>query len=142
MSVYFAQAGRYTKIGYSADPASRVSSVTTHGTRPADLRRGTEARLLGWIPGNMRRELEVHGRFVGQRVEGEWFVLDVAEVRELIWADPCGIDIQRMSAMAVLAAIKYPEATRDDLAAAGIPIAAVPLDEAMASLGRLLGGAA
>lgn len=144
MSVYFAQAGRYTKVGYSADPIARVGSVTTNGARPADIPRGADARLLGWIPGDRRRESEIHARFSDRRVEagGEWFVLEEDEIRDLIWSDPSGIDVQRMAAMAVLAGSKYPGVTRADMAAAGIPVEATSLEDALAKLGSFLSGAA
>jgi hypothetical protein len=142
MSVYFAQAGRYVKIGYSTNPLGRSTTITTSGTRPDGLPRKADAELIGWIPGNERREGVLHARFVDQRVAGEWFLLNadqVSEIRELIWSDPGGIDMQRMSAMAVLTAAENPEATRDDIAAAGIQIEATSLHEA---LKRILGGAA
>lgn len=122
MSVYFAHADAYIKIGYSADPFSRVSTVTTNGTRPEDLPRGADARLIGWIPGDRNVEAALHRRFAADHVFGEWFYLDLATVRDVIWDDPCGIDINRMSAFAVLAANKNPGVSRDELTAAGIAL--------------------
>lgn len=122
MAVYFAQAGAYVKIGYSADPTTRVSTVTTSGKRPDDLPRATEASLLGWVPGDRWIEDVWHGRFVADRVAGEWFYLEAGEVCDLIWADPCGVVIDRMSALAVYAAHNYPGISRDEIAEAGIPV--------------------
>lgn len=141
MSVYFAQAGAYVKIGFSHDPFSRVSTITTGGKRPGDLPRGTDARLIGWVPGDVFIEAAWHGRFVADRIAGEWFYIDQSVVREALWADPCGIDLERMSALAVLAADNYPGITRDEIAAAGIPVEARPIEESMRSM-NFLGGAA
>lgn len=129
MSVYFAQAGPYIKAGYSANPSGRMATVTHNGERPADLPKGAHATLLGWIPGDRKREAEVHALFADQRVAGEWFTLDVNEVRDLVWSDPSGVDIERMSALAALTMLNHPEATRDDLTAAGVRVEGVPLDE-------------
>lgn len=129
MSVYFAQAGAYVKIGYSRRPISRVSTVTTAGKRPNDLPRGTDARLLGWVPGDQWVESAWHARFIASRVAGEWFYLDPEAIRQEIWADPCGVDFERMSARAVLAADRHPGISREEIAAAGIPVEVVPFDE-------------
>lgn len=136
MSVYFAQAGAYIKIGYSGDPISRVATVTMNGRRPETLPRGAEATLLGWVPGNRELEAELHRRFAADHVAGEWFYLDPEVARGAIWADPRGVDIHRMSAMAVFAAMEFPEATRDELAAAGVQIEAGDLAEFMKTFGR------
>lgn len=141
MSVYFAQAGPYIKVGYSADPMSRMTTVTRSGKRPDDLPHCAETHPLGWIPGDIYREMELHVRFNDRRAAGEWFSLDLDEVRELIWDDPRGVDIQRMSAQAVFAAIKYPDMTRAELAAAGLHIEAVSIAEIFASSHNWLRGA-
>lgn len=138
MAVYFAKAGRYTKVGMSADPFQRMGTVTRNGVRPSDLPRAADVELIGWIPGGALREAQLHVQFADQRVAGEWFVLEEPAVRDLIWSDPGGVDIKRMSAMAVLAAHRHHQATRDDIAAAGIRIEAADEDEAMASIARLL----
>lgn len=142
MSVYFAQAGRYIKVGYSADPIGRSTTVTRNGRRPADLPRLADTRLLGWIPGGLLREAQIHDAFADRRVDGEWFSIDELEVRDLIWSDPFGVDIQRMSALAVFASIKYPEWTRDEIAAAGIRIEAATEAESIAAMDKWFGGAA
>lgn len=141
MSVYFAQAGDYVKIGYSADPIARASTITRLGKRPADLPFGTDVDLIGWIPGDQWRETEMHGKFTSSRVAGEWFRLDRDEIRALILDDPRGVDMRRMSALAVFAAAAHPTMTRDEIALAGIPIEAAPL-EALKSMDFLIGGAA
>jgi hypothetical protein len=134
MSVYFAEAGGYVKIGYSADPASRMTTVTRNGTRPADLPYGTRATLLGWIPGDRKREASLHRRFVGLWAAGEWFRLDVDEIRDLIWSDPRGVDMERMTAMAVSVAMDYPTLTREQIASAGIRIEAPPEAEVIGAM--------
>lgn len=124
MSVYFATCGPYTKIGYSANPVTRMTTVTRNGKRPPGVDFGADADLVGWIPGDRSREAELHKRFADQRVAGcEWFVLDPDVVLDLIEADPHGIDIERMSAMAVLLAIKHPHLSREEMAAMGVPLA-------------------
>src|SRR5690348_9636952 len=120
MSVYFAQAGPYTKVGYSTNPFARSETITRSGTRPDDLPFAADARLIGWIPGDTQREMSMLVRFADRRVAGEWFVIEEAEVRELIWADPAGVDIKRMSGLAVICAHKHPGMTREEIAAVGI----------------------
>lgn len=125
MSVYFAESGRYTKIGFSADPIARAATLTTSGIGPDDLRRRAPVDLLGWIPGHRWRESQVQAAFIDHRVKGEWFHrIDRNAIHDLIWDDPRGIDVHRMSAAAVLYAVRYPSVTRDEIAAAGVPVAA------------------
>lgn len=139
MSVYFATSGRYMKIGHSSDPVARSATITRNGTRPDDVEFCAAATLLGWIPGDAAREKQFHSTFADARVAGEWFLgIDEAVARELIWADPYGVDMQRMSALAVLLMVEHPELSRDDLAGAGIQIEATPLGEALASIDRRL----
>lgn len=131
MSVYFAEAGGYTKIGYSHDPIKRSTSLTRRGVRPDDLPYGAKANLIGWIPGDTWTEGSIHGRFMDRRVKGEWFnLIDREQIEGLIWDDPRGVSIRRMSAFAVLMADKHPALTRDELEAAGVPILARSFDEA------------
>lgn len=138
MSVYFAEAGPYIKIGYSADPISRVSTITTSGTRPADLPRKAEASLIGWLPGERKEERDWHQFFSHQRVEGEWFTLDREVIEDLIWADPHGISVRRMSAVAVLVACKHPNLTREQMALLGVRVEAAPEAEFLKSFGDAL----
>lgn len=138
MSVYFATAGRYTKIGFSDDPIARSTTVTRNGTRPDDLDFLAETQLIGWIPGDQRAERLMHSRFADSRVAGEWFIVDESVVRDLIWSDPRGVDIQRMSAVAVFVMAGNAELTRADVAAAGVHVEAVPVDAAFASVDRAL----
>lgn len=127
MSVYFAEAGGYTKIGYSANPISRAATLTTNGKRPADLPRGEYVDLIGWVPGDTWREGVLHAQFVGSRVAGEWFHrVDRDVIRGLIWADPRGVDLHRMTALAAMYAIRHPGITRADIEAAGITLTCPP----------------
>jgi hypothetical protein len=75
MAVYFATAGGYVKVGYSARPVKRAGTVTVHGKRP------------------------------------------------------CGVDLQRMTALAVIAADRHQGISREHMAAAGIPVEAPPPEE-------------
>jgi hypothetical protein len=125
MSVYFAHAGDYTKIGYSAHPIRRAATLTTNGKRPDDLPRGTGTDLVGWVPGDRWREAEIQARFIDRRVAGEWFRrIDDDLLRDLIWADPRGVDLYRMTSSAVLSAMQNPEKTRDEIEAVGYPVVA------------------
>lgn len=131
MSVYFATSGRYMKIGYSADPLSRISTITRNGTRPDDVPHLADTELIGWVPGGTAHELDLHARFASERVAGEWFVIDEAVVRDLIWSDPCGVDVQRMSAIAVFMMGRDPGLTRDAITAAGYRVEGRPLTDAL-----------
>lgn len=133
MTVYFAESCGYVKIGYSANPTSRVTSITRLGDRPADVPEGADADLIGWVPGDVKRERGFHMAHGANHVAGEWFRLDVDMVRELIWDDPSGVDVKRMSAIAALTLLQSPDATRADVEAAGIPILARPIGEILGS---------
>lgn len=142
MSVYFAAVGGYVKIGYSADPIGRTSTVTVNAKRPTDVPRGADAQLIGWVPGERDEEARWHRSFAADHVAGEWFYIDPDVVSQLIWADPCGIDLDRMSALAVLAANAHPGISREEIAAAGIPVNAKAFDQIDWSILALTGGAA
>jgi hypothetical protein len=134
MSVYFATADGYTKIGYSADPAGRMTTVTRNGQRPDDLPFGAKAHLIGWIPGDRAVEAGLHRRFAAHHAAGEWFSgIKDGELRSIVEDDPRGIDVDRMTALAVFVAIAHPELTRDEIAALGVRIDAVPEPEALRS---------
>lgn len=142
MSVYFATAGGYTKIGFAADPFQRIGTVTTNGTRPADLPRKSAARLIGWVPGGYWDEGAAQARFLERRVRGEWFGgIAESEVRDLIWSDPRGVDIQKMSASAVFAMHANPDLTRDELEAAGVSVLATSPEDAMQRIDAQLAAA-
>jgi len=134
MSVYFVESGPYMKIGFSKDPFSRTASVTRNGTRPDDLPFHHDAELIGWIPGDRKVERRMHDRFASLRVAGEWFWSERGKVEALIWDDPRGVDIHRMSAVAVFAMRQNPGMTRDEIANGGISILAVPLEDALHSI--------
>ena len=138
MSVYFARSGIYTKIGYSKDPIARATTVTTHGARPDDVARGADVTLMGWVPGDRKREAEFHRAFASTSVAGEWFDVDEATVRGLLWDDPRGVDVQRMSALAVFAMLRSPNVTRAELDAAGVPVEAPPLEVSRAAFDAAL----
>ena len=140
MAVYFAQSGAYIKIGYSRDPIARSTTITRTGTRPDDIPFNADVHLIGWVPGDRWRETEYHGRFTDGRVAGEWFYLDPEVAHEWIWADPRGVDVQRMSAWAVLVMDRDPSLTRDDLEAASIPVLGVVERDVVSAL--FSGGAA
>lgn len=132
MSVYFATSGGLLKIGYSVNPFSRVGTITRLGTRPDRIPLDAPAELIGFIPGDVEVERGLHRRFAEQYVAGEWFDLDPAVAAEAIWADERGIDIQRMSMMAVLLMWRHPHLTRDEAASVlGTSVEAAPLDEAL-----------
>jgi hypothetical protein len=138
MSVYFVQAGDYIKIGHSEDPIARSATVTRLGIRPSDLPYGADADLIGWIPGDTWRERTLHVEHLATRVAGEWFHLDREYVRDLIWRDPAGVDLHRMTAVAVMACRRSPGLLRDELKAAGVRVIAATPSEIDASLDALL----
>lgn len=124
--VYFAQVDRFIKIGYSANPFSRVRTITRLGKRPDEIAYDAPADLIGYIPGDRRREADIRCDFPESQVAGEWHELTAEDVRPLIWADPRGVDVQRMSGLAVLTMLEHPDLTREDVAALGVPIDATP----------------
>lgn len=65
--VYFIEAVglEKIKIGYSADPDSRLSTLQTGSA--------AELRLLGRIRGTKDTEAQLHRKFAGLRMAGEWF---------------------------------------------------------------------
>lgn len=77
--VYFIECAEtgLVKIGTAHCVAARLASLQTGSA--ADL------RLLGTSPGGLSAERELHRRFVGQRVRGEWFKLN-ASLSEVIAA--------------------------------------------------------
>lgn len=87
VSVYFAQAGRYIKVGCSDNPERRVRrlfSSDTRYSRPADCPvELSERRLLLVIPGWTDREGECHRALDDFRVVGEFFI-DEPGVREFM----------------------------------------------------------
>lgn len=138
MSVYFIEAGPYMKIGFSDNPIARSGTVTRLGKRPDDLPFEAEADLIGWIPGDRTTEHEMHKVFAKIRVAGEWFWSERKIVETVIWADPRGVDIHRMSAMAVGAMAKHPTLTRAEVELAGVPLMAASLEEALDNMFKLL----
>ena len=115
MSVYFIRVGEYIKIGYSHDPVNRATTVTRSGIRPADIPFGADVDLIGWVPGDVWTERAFHVQHIEHRVAGEWFRLTREAAEELIWSDPRGIDLERMTAQAVFVSLKHPEITREEM---------------------------
>jgi hypothetical protein len=86
VSVYFAQVGRYVKVGYSANPERRVANLFKSATRygiPRDLDIRLPRHLLAAVPGHLNEERAAHAALDDFRVWGEWF-LDEPEVRDYI----------------------------------------------------------
>lgn len=65
--VYFVEcpATRHIKIGYSEDLLARLAALRT--SSPSEL------RLLGVVSAEEHREHDLHARFRGARIRGEWF---------------------------------------------------------------------
>jgi hypothetical protein len=131
MSVYFIESGPYMKIGFSDNPIARAATVTRLGKRPDDLPFEADVDLIGWVPGDRKAEREAHKVFAKLHVAGEWFWSERKIAEAVIWADPRGVDMHRMSAQAVFAMHKHPTLTRAGVEAAGIPVDAVSLDDAL-----------
>lgn len=89
MSVYFARVRGYIKIGYSAKPWARVTTLTS-GTleRPVDIEYGDDINLLGFYPGGRKEERAAH-MALGQHWAGvgEWY-WDDPEVEAHLLAHP------------------------------------------------------
>ena len=73
--VYFIQAGPYIKVGTAKDVLSRLDQLKAGSPFPLTL--------LGAIPGNRRREIQIHERFKHLRTHGEWF-LSCDEINDYI----------------------------------------------------------
>jgi hypothetical protein len=87
MSVYFIQAGRYIKVGYSQNPERRFrrlfASATAY-TAPKDTPRNLASRrLLKTIGGDQNTEHLIHAALGDYCVSGEWYI-DEPELREWI----------------------------------------------------------
>lgn len=73
--VYFIRFADRIKIGFSADPRTRIASL------PHD-------EVLGIFPGTRRNEKQLHAAFADLRLTGEWFQVDgrildfVADVKD------------------------------------------------------------
>ena len=63
--VYFVRCQDRVKIGYSEDPVKRLSKINTDAPYPCDL--------VGYVSVDDFPERELHERFAGLRVHGEWF---------------------------------------------------------------------
>lgn len=79
-NTYFVLCDGYVKIGRAKDPEKRFADLCRDGDptiRPkgVDMKR---AKLLGWVPGSIHLETDLHGSFTkrGKWVEGEWFHYD------------------------------------------------------------------
>lgn len=86
MSVYFAQVGRYIKVGYSENPERRVRNLFKSETRygaPRDVTTDSPRHLIAAVPGELADEFAAHRALDDFRVSGEWF-LDEPEVRTYI----------------------------------------------------------
>lgn len=143
MSVYFAEAGGYIKIGQSGNPFARMESVTRLGIRPDDLPYRTRADLIGFLPGDRKAEAAMHARFADQRVAGEWFRIDRDVVETLLWDDPYGVDAHRMSMQAVLLCMEFPMLTREQVREfSGVDLEAMPVSEMTEAYVKALGGVA
>ncbi len=87
MSVYFAQVGRYIKVGYSDNPERRVRNLfasTTRYGRPHDCPLEPDARhLIRYVGGSKTTERLVQEALVDFCVGLEWFI-DEPAVRDFI----------------------------------------------------------
>jgi hypothetical protein len=86
MSVYFAQVGRYIKVGFSENPERRVARLftsTTRYNRPWDMPLDAERVLLATIPGDKSTERMCH-RALSDYAAGCEFFIDEPGVREFM----------------------------------------------------------
>lgn len=63
--VYAIECSGRVKIGFSMQPAKRLSKIASDAPFPC--------RLLGYWPGSEADELAIHEKFQDTRVHGEWF---------------------------------------------------------------------
>ena len=87
MSVYFIQAGRYVKVGFSDNPERRFRRLFASNTAyssPHDVPRDLASRtLLKVIDGDKNAEARIHIALDQFRVGTEWFI-DEPELRAFI----------------------------------------------------------
>lgn len=76
--VYLFQAGPYSKIGCSVNPAQRLRTIKLSVCPELPC----PPELVLSIPVTMARRAEaaLHRKFSAQRVDGEWFVLDRGDI--------------------------------------------------------------
>lgn len=77
--VYLFQAGRYSKIGISINPQSRLGTIL-NSDHPTDLPCRPEFVHAIAVDAARRAERALHQFFREMRVVGEWFTLDDADV--------------------------------------------------------------
>lgn len=63
--IYFIRCGKFIKIGFSKNPATRLKELQT--ANPNKL------VLVATMPGNLQTELSLHEIYKNKRVRGEWF---------------------------------------------------------------------
>lgn len=65
--IYFLQAGVIgpIKIGFSGQASERLRALKAMGPEPLTL--------LGWMPGALHEERDLHHRFASCRMHAEWF---------------------------------------------------------------------
>lgn len=65
LMIYFIQAKKHIKIGYSDDPCTRLRELQTGNPH--------KLKLMATMPGDSQTEIGLHEVFKKYRVEGEWF---------------------------------------------------------------------
>lgn len=73
--VYFIACGDRVKIGYSVDPAKRLTKINADAPMSCEL--------LGFVSATDFPEQELHDRFAAVRLHSEWFAL-TAEIKAFI----------------------------------------------------------
>jgi hypothetical protein len=71
--VYFIKGGDFIKIGKADNPAIRYKQLLVGGVVAPDGVDFSQIQLLAVEPGGSEREGELHKKFAGLRVDGEWF---------------------------------------------------------------------
>lgn len=74
--VYYIQCGSFLKIGHSIDPETRCEQLRRGGKAQRPSLWVGNPQLIAYLPGNVRRERELHQQFAHLRDQGEWFELD------------------------------------------------------------------
>lgn len=118
MSVYFARVKGYVKIGYSADPAHRMTSIASGScVKPDDVSTSDPVDLLGWIPGDRATETAMHRKFGPLGVVGEWF-WDDDSYEEFLWGHESGVLMHGLPGAVALLMQEFPNSTRAEVVAA------------------------
>lgn len=120
--VYFIRSGDFIKIGCSAHPEERVKQIRRGGTVERPSSWDGEPYLIGYLPGDTKKEAEEHKQWSHLRDRGEWFHADEALV---VYAEDVRIKQARLEVKI------HEEARKNHCKDKGIELTETDLDEAL-----------